>query len=120
MVMFARLSCNSTLRTSACSKLLATIHILGLKPAQKIWRSHPSRLTRTITTMPSSSSRIDLSSSQKPVFYVPGITPETADKANELLQENHDKHHIYFNYAGFHVRMLSSSGYRVAHGLLQC
>lgn len=36
------------------------------------------------------------------MFYVPGISADTADTANDLLQENHDKHHIFFNYAGFH------------------
>ncbi|KAF2124120.1 hypothetical protein P153DRAFT_302625 [Dothidotthia symphoricarpi CBS 119687] len=47
-------------------------------------------------------SKIHLSPSQQLVFYVPGINLETADAANKLLQENHDKHHIFFNYAGFH------------------
>lgn len=48
------------------------------------------------------SSKVNLSPSQHPVFYVPGISSDTADTANALLQENHDKHHIFFNYAGFH------------------
>ena len=51
-----------------------------------------------------SSSKIHLSPSQQPVFYLPGISSETADLTSELLQENHEKHHIFFNYAGFHVR----------------
>jgi hypothetical protein len=57
-------------------------------------------------------SKVHISSSQKPVFYVPEITSETAAMTNELLQENHDKHHIYFNYAGFHVRCLQ---YKIVH-----
>ncbi|KAF2177950.1 hypothetical protein K469DRAFT_732126 [Zopfia rhizophila CBS 207.26] len=48
------------------------------------------------------SSKVHLSPSQQPVFYVPGIGSETADMTSELLQENHEKHHIFFNYAGFH------------------
>jgi UDP-N-acetyl-D-mannosaminuronic acid transferase (WecB/TagA/CpsF family) len=51
-----------------------------------------------------SSSKIHLTPSQQPVFYLPGISPETAELTSELLQENHEKHHIFFNYAGYHVR----------------
>lgn len=50
-------------------------------------------------------SKIQLTRSQQPVFYVPGISSETADLTSKLLQENHEKHHIFFNYAGFHVRL---------------
>jgi hypothetical protein len=49
------------------------------------------------------SSKVHLTTAQKPAFYVAGVTQETADAANELLQKNHEEHHIYFNYAGFHV-----------------
>ncbi|KAF2021128.1 hypothetical protein BU24DRAFT_457136 [Aaosphaeria arxii CBS 175.79] len=34
--------------------------------------------------------------------FLPGITQESADKTSELLQENHEKHHIFFNQSGFH------------------
>lgn len=30
------------------------------------------------------------------------IPPESADLTSELLQKNHDKHHMYFNQSGFH------------------
>jgi hypothetical protein len=58
---------------------------------------------RPVSTM-ATSSKILLSPSQEPVFYLPGIGSETAELTSELLQENHEKHHIFFNYAGFHVR----------------
>lgn len=48
------------------------------------------------------SSKIYLSPALQPVFYLPGISPETADMTSKLLQENHEKHHIFFNNAGFH------------------
>jgi UDP-N-acetyl-D-mannosaminuronic acid transferase (WecB/TagA/CpsF family) len=51
-------------------------------------------------------SQIHLEASQKPAFYVEGLTEESARKASELLQENHDKHHIFFNQSGFHVSLL--------------
>ncbi|KAL9611863.1 MAG: hypothetical protein Q9167_003517 [Letrouitia subvulpina] len=35
-------------------------------------------------------------------FRVSTITPNAASKASELLQENHDKHHIMFNNSGLH------------------
>ena len=82
---------------------------------EKVGRSPLTSATRkTTTTM---SSEVHLSPWQKPVFYVPGITSETADTANELLQENHDRYHIYFNSAGFHVRsVLTSFIPMLAHG----
>ncbi|KIW01608.1 uncharacterized protein PV09_07080 [Verruconis gallopava] len=40
---------------------------------------------------------------QKPTFYVPGMEDEeNAKKASELLQRNHQEHHIFFNREGFH------------------
>ena len=37
-----------------------------------------------------------------PEYYRKGITPEQSKKASEVLQENHDKYHIFFNPEGFH------------------
>lgn len=51
-------------------------------------------------------SKIHLTSTQQPEYYVQGISSETADKASELLQENHDKYHTFFNQDGFHVYAL--------------
>ncbi|KAL8793120.1 MAG: hypothetical protein Q9195_004326 [Heterodermia aff. obscurata] len=47
-------------------------------------------------------SRIQISLSTPGVFHVPGITEESTTKASEVLQENHDNHHIFFNKAGYH------------------
>ncbi|KAF2793674.1 hypothetical protein K505DRAFT_325335 [Melanomma pulvis-pyrius CBS 109.77] len=47
-------------------------------------------------------SKIHLSPEQKPEFYVQGISAEAAETASQLLQENHEKHHIFFNKSGFH------------------
>ncbi|KAI5795112.1 hypothetical protein EDC01DRAFT_72015 [Geopyxis carbonaria] len=35
-------------------------------------------------------------------FGFPGITPETARATSECLNDNHKKHHIFFNESGFH------------------
>ena len=37
-----------------------------------------------------------------PEYYRIGITEEQAKKASEVLQENHEQHHIFFSPAGFH------------------
>jgi hypothetical protein len=47
-------------------------------------------------------SKVQLTIGEWPEFYVPGIAEESATKASELLQENHEKHHIFFNQSGFH------------------
>ncbi|KAH7396183.1 hypothetical protein BKA66DRAFT_509259 [Pyrenochaeta sp. MPI-SDFR-AT-0127] len=47
-------------------------------------------------------SKIHLEASQRPQFYVKGLTAESAEKTNQLLQLNHEKHHIFFNRSGYH------------------
>ena len=37
-----------------------------------------------------------------PEYYRKGITAEQTKKASEVLQENHEKYHIFFNSEGFH------------------
>jgi regulator of replication initiation timing len=49
------------------------------------------------------SSEIHLDATQHPQFYLPAMSQEAANKASQLLQDNHEKHHIFFNKAGFHV-----------------
>ena len=54
-------------------------------------------------TATASGSKVYLSASEcKPEFYLPGISEKSAQRASELLQENHEKHHIFFNESGFH------------------
>ncbi|KAL8871366.1 MAG: hypothetical protein Q9174_002785 [Haloplaca sp. 1 TL-2023] len=47
-------------------------------------------------------SKIKLSTDVCGLFHVPGITKESAARASELLQENHDRHHIFFSLDGKH------------------
>jgi hypothetical protein len=47
-------------------------------------------------------STVQLRPDDQPEYYRQGITPETAKKTSQLLQENHEKHHIFFNHDGFH------------------
>ncbi|PMD31749.1 hypothetical protein L207DRAFT_572532 [Hyaloscypha variabilis F] len=46
--------------------------------------------------------KISLSSGDKGVFHTGRISAESANKASELLQMNHDEYHIYFNEIGLH------------------
>lgn len=107
----ARLPCRVLVANGTCQMFARLVHVkyavsasgctsLRFNPVQRLWRAAPpARSTRTMAT----SSKIHLSPSQQPVFYLPGISSETADLTSELLQENHEKHHVFFNYAGFHV-----------------
>ncbi|CAF9922569.1 hypothetical protein IMSHALPRED_005705 [Imshaugia aleurites] len=52
--------------------------------------------------MAASASQVKLSSNHCGVFHVPSVTEESAAKASQVLQENHEKHHIFLNESGFH------------------
>jgi hypothetical protein len=47
-------------------------------------------------------SHIELNSATAGVYHAPNITSESGKVASQLLQENHEKHHMYFNPSGFH------------------
>jgi len=48
-------------------------------------------------------SKVLLSTHEQPAFFIPGFNaPEKAKAASELLQENHDRFHMFFNSDGFH------------------
>jgi hypothetical protein len=48
-------------------------------------------------------SRVLLTTHEQPAFSLPGYNaPEKAKAASELLQENHDRFHMFFNSEGFH------------------
>jgi Questin oxidase-like len=47
-------------------------------------------------------SHVELSTNNTGVFRGPAISAESAQTASQVLQENHDKYHIYFNNEGFH------------------
>jgi hypothetical protein len=49
-----------------------------------------------------SASHIELDASAAGVYHVPSITSESGKVGSQLLQENHDKYHMYFNTGGFH------------------
>lgn len=59
---------------------------------------HKTIIARTMAT----ANTVQLQSAFQPQFSLEGIQQESTKKASELLQENHDKHHIFFNTDGFH------------------
>ncbi|KAF2267272.1 hypothetical protein CC78DRAFT_531046 [Lojkania enalia] len=93
--MFSRQFC---VKQAANASSIPSYRPLGSSPIKQL-RATPSILPRR--TM-ASSSKVHLSPSQQPQFYLPGISSETADTTSQLLQENHEKHHIFFNQSGFH------------------
>lgn len=50
---------------------------------------------------------VRLDTAQQPEFFVKGLEEDSARTTSELLQENHEKHHIFFNRDGFHVSSIS-------------
>lgn len=49
-----------------------------------------------------SGSRVHLDASQRPQYHNGELTAESAKTTTELLQANHEKHHVFFNKSGFH------------------
>lgn len=45
---------------------------------------------------------VELSPATAGVYHVPSITAESAKTGSQLLQQNHDRNHIYYNRSGFH------------------
>lgn len=64
-----------------------------------VFKADQKILLRSMAT----ASTVKLDTGVQPEFGVQGITEESAKVASMLLQENHDKHHIFFNKSGFHV-----------------
>ena len=56
-------------------------------------------------------SKIQLLLSDCGIFHTSGITKESAAKASEVLQENHNHHHVFFNQDGFHSTYTAISDY---------
>lgn len=52
--------------------------------------------------MSATASKVHLDPSHRPVFAVPNLSAASAERASKLLQENHDRFHIFFNNDGFH------------------
>ena len=86
--------------------LLASSQISCNLPIQRICLAPPlsCRQYHNRATM-ATSRKIVLSPEDHGVFHWKGITKESAAKASEVLQENHDKHHITFNAGGFHSEL---------------
>lgn len=47
-------------------------------------------------------SHVELTPSTAGVYHAPDISSQSARVASDLLQENHDSYHIFFNQSGFH------------------
>lgn len=72
-------------------------------------RTHPlskatsfTGVTRYLKHAMATANTVQLSASVEPVFYRSSLSDDLATTASELLQANHEKHHIFFNNDGFH------------------
>ncbi|PQE28606.1 hypothetical protein CJF32_00005695 [Rutstroemia sp. NJR-2017a WRK4] len=90
------------------SSLLAS-HILKKSRAFSIKPSTPSLAAqckfstfRPYRANMATPSKIHLTTEDTGVFKYKPQDKETAAKTSELLQENHEKHHVFFNQSGFH------------------
>ncbi|OTA23541.1 hypothetical protein BTJ68_12650 [Hortaea werneckii EXF-2000] len=86
-----------------------THHAALFRP--KLHRATHSELIRplagsTVTHQPlhtmANASSIRLALGEWPQYYREGILQESANTASDLLQQNHQDHHIFFNQSGFH------------------
>ena len=110
--MISRGFLNHTIKTASLSSSSTSSASIDLPYNIVHSRSHFSSVyhTRRISLgrIPSqsfrmaTSSKVHLSLSDCGVFHTPAITKESAAKASEVLQDNHDHHHIFFNSEGFH------------------
>lgn len=66
-------------------------------------------VTRVKRRNMATSSKIHLTGNEDVAFALKGLSSQSADTASELLQENHEKHHIFFNQSGFHVSICSAA-----------
>ncbi|WPH03794.1 oxidoreductase afly [Acrodontium crateriforme] len=46
--------------------------------------------------------KVQLTPGEWPIYYREGITTEPSQRASDLLQENHEQHHIFVKRTGFH------------------
>ena len=72
------------------------------RPRRQVSVASRTQSLRHHITMAASASQVKLSSNHCGVFHVPSVTEESAAKASQVLQENHEKHHIFLNESGFH------------------
>lgn len=79
---------DSSMRTKAASRLLSV-------------RSQFVKSSLFVRNM-ATATQIHLSTTNTGVYHVPNIKKSSAERASQVLQENHDRNHIHFNDDGFH------------------
>ncbi|KIV86432.1 hypothetical protein PV11_02044 [Exophiala sideris] len=78
--------------------LTSTLH--KLRPSASPAQIHHLRVSarRTMAT----AAHIELNPAQAGVYHLPNISSESSKIGSQLLQENHDRYHMFFNRSGFH------------------
>jgi hypothetical protein len=100
--------------SASCRCIRAAHPPQGFRIAQPSTALDRHRYLATQSTTMATSSTVKLVTSEPPSFYKSPLSQEFANKTSQLLQENHEKHHIFFNDDGFHVCFPSvNSEYRL-------
>jgi hypothetical protein len=95
---YIRLAHSSSLKCASIQSISIPTSIHKIKNT----RTTASFAKHTMAT----SSKIHLSASQQPEFFVDGITDEAAKTTSSLLQQNHENYDIIFNRSGFHNHLV--------------
>jgi hypothetical protein len=78
------------------------LHIYRSLPARQYLKKYSAPHRNAIRTM-ATASRVQLTTNERPAFSIPQFdAPEKAKAASDLLQENHENFHMFFNKDGFH------------------
>lgn len=103
------------------SQICATFSFVpSSRPGKEPSVVHRTKSLRHQTNMSASASQVKLSSDHCGVFHLPSVTKESAAKASQVLQENHEIHHCFFNASGFHsksAKCILSPGSFPSHSL---
>jgi hypothetical protein len=87
---------------SRIARTQSYLHIYRSLPARQYLKKYSAPHRNAIRTM-ATASRVQLTTNERPAFSIPQFdAPEKAKAASDLLQENHEKFHMFFNKDGFH------------------
>lgn len=95
-----------TVRNPHKPPLMKSPSRLLIPPALLLLKARP--LDRTVPFLyryraMATATKIHLTLSEAGVFHTPGITAQSAAKASEVLQQNHEENNVFYNQEGYHV-----------------
>ena len=98
MFEFSSMLARPSVTTKASPKPLLKLHLGNLPYKPNFYQQFIASHRRNMAT----ASRIELDTAAAGVYHVPNITSEAGKVGSRLLQENHDKYHMFYDTGGFH------------------